>query len=836
MSGPGWTSDHPLIGRVLGGRYQVASFIREGGMAQVFCGAQPGEPRHVAIKVVHPELASDKEIVARFLREAKVASRLDHPNIVRTIDVGQDGELLYMVMELLLGDDLSARVKLKGSFHEQRAVEIVIDMLEALHYAHQQGVVHRDIKPENVILCRQPASPTVETVKVLDFGIAKILDERPDAALPIEAPTSVRSVLTRVGTWVGTPAYMSPEQGRAEPVDHRSDIYSAAVLLYELLCGRPPFEGETPLQIVARHVHEAPPPLHPFNPNVHPILEGLVLRALEKDPAGRPATAHEMAVELRALLPELGLESSQRWVVSEAPQSIANNGPSSGPVVDLTLPSTRSAEIVTSAPTQSSRGHEAPISSPSVQTLRQMKSTLVLDPGAVSRALDAAAAQRATPTSKPKTGPHPLIGRRLGEHFQVASFVREGGMAQVFSGVSNKDPHHIAIKIVHPELARDPKVVARFLREARVAGRLHHPNIIRIIAVGQERELLYMVMELLFGDDLSARIKQKGAFTQERAVQIASELCGALQYAHQQGVIHRDIKPENIMLCRQPDSPTQEMVKVLDFGIATVLDDASQHVPVDAPTAVRSVLTRVGGLVGTPTYVSPEQGRAEAVDHRSDIYSLGVLLYELLCGRPPFVGETALQIVARHVHEQPPRPSSLVAIPSELEGLLLQTLAKDPAQRPQTAGELGRALDDIARRLAGHTVGPTQRSHRAPALLTAPPQATSPYASVAPSPATHLPAPSPAPKLANVKSTQPINPTDTEAIRRKAAEAIARQRQQSQPAPQHSASYALAAPTASAQLDARVNKLARAVMILGALLVITLTVVGVLVAILLAEK
>ena len=124
MSGPGWHADHPLIGRVLGGKYQVTSFIREGGMAQVFCGAQPGEPHHVAIKVVHPELATDGEIVARFLREANVASRLDHPNIVRTIDVGQDGDLLYMVMELLLGDDLSARVKLKGSFHEQRAVEI----------------------------------------------------------------------------------------------------------------------------------------------------------------------------------------------------------------------------------------------------------------------------------------------------------------------------------------------------------------------------------------------------------------------------------------------------------------------------------------------------------------------------------------------------------------------------------------------------------------------------------------------------------------------------------------------------------------------------------------
>ncbi len=887
MSGPGWHADHPLIGRVLGGRFQVASFIREGGMAQVFCGAQPGEPRHVAIKVVHPELVTDREIVARFLREAKVASRLDHPNIVRTIDVGQDGDLLYMVMELLLGDDLSARVKLKGSFHEQRSVEIVIDMLEALHYAHQKGVVHRDIKPENVVLCRQPQSPTVETVKVLDFGIAKVLDDTSGAALPTEAPTSVRSVLTRVGTWVGTPAYMSPEQGRADPVDHRSDIYSAAVLLYELLCGRPPFEGETPLQIVARHVHEPPPPLHPWNPNVHPILEGLVLRALDKDPAARPATAHEMAAELRSLLPELGLESSQRWSTSEAPSAAHSAGPSSAPMVDLSTdvavrsnaPSSASMQVGVNAPAPPSAGP------PSVQALRQMKTTLALDAASVATALEAATAQRSDPTSKPRTGPHPLIGRILGERFQVASFVREGGMAQVFCGLSDQEPHHVAIKVVHPELARDPQIVARFLREAQIASRLNHPNIIRIVAVGEDRDLLYMVMELLFGDDLSARIKQKGTFTQERAVQIASELCSALHYAHQHGVIHRDIKPENIMLCRQPDSPAQEVVKVLDFGIAKVLDDTKGHTfPVEAPTAVRSVLTRVGALVGTPTYVSPEQGRAEVVDHRSDIYSVGVLLYELLCGRPPFEGETALQIVARHVHDKPPPPSSLVTIPSELEQLLLQTLAKDPAHRPQTAADLGYALEDVARRLAGQGVGPTQRSQRDPLVAVSVPTqpirlpvqtpAAPPRPSPSPPPrpdATPLAAPRPPtpphssttdPKpLAEVKRTLPISGVEADAIRRAAADAIARQRAQQAQAPPppiaQSASYALSdlsprPPTSPppqalpspipvlangpSSADLRVNKLVRVVMILGALLVVTLTVVGVLVALVLSKR
>jgi serine/threonine protein kinase len=666
-----WTPDHPLLGRVLESRFQIASFIREGGMAQVFCATQNAEPRHVAVKVMHPELAEDREIVSRFVREAHVAARLSHPNIVQIVHVGEDRELLYMVMELLFGDDLSARVKLRGSFGEERSVEIIIDVCNALDHAHGQGVIHRDIKPENIMLSRNPEAPEIEIVKVLDFGIAKVLDARPDLELPDEAPTNVRSVLTRVGTWVGTPAYMSPEQGRAEQVDHRSDLYSTGVLLYELVAGRPPFEGQTPLQIVARHVQEPPPPPSRFAP-VNAELERIIMRALEKDPARRHQSAAELSDALSAVLPELGATSSARWsgrtlsvdgLEDEAPTGVAKAQEPAKAGFRAVDAVTESVSPVATAPTLSSR-------------------------------------------LAPPRRSHPLIGRILKERYQVASFVREGTMAQVFCGLSEVEPKHVAIKVVLPELANDRSIVSRFLQEGRLASRLIHPNIVRIIDVGEDDDLLFMVMELLLGDDLSARIKQRGSFNQLEAIGIVTEVCRALDHAHSQNVVHRDIKPENIMLCRQPDSPEREVTKVLDFGIAKVLDAKPEaSLPKEASTSVRSVLTRVGALVGTPAYMSPEQGRAEPADHRSDLYSTGVLLYELLVGKPPFEGETPLQIIARHVQEPPRPPSELGPVSKPLEAIVLRALAKRREDRFKNAKEMIDALGAVQAELIRTTGG-----------------------------------------------------------------------------------------------------------------------------------
>jgi serine/threonine-protein kinase len=309
-------ADTSLIGTTLAGRFRISGVIGEGGMATVYRGVQDKEPKQVAIKIMNPELAKETRFVKRFRREAKAAAMLKHPNMVSILEFGVDQGLVYLAMELLEGYDLAMLLHREQKVPELRAIQIAIQVCRALSAAHEQNIVHRDLKPDNIMLIRLPAgvplpipgmSPT-DFVKVLDFGIAKILDA--DEAAPIDPRadpassqfTSERTALTRVGTIVGTPAYMAPEQGRAEQVDPRTDLYAVGVLIYELVTGRVPFTGETPMQVVMRHVNEPPRPPSDFH-KIRPELEKIIMRALAKWPAQRQQSAEEMAFELLALLP-----------------------------------------------------------------------------------------------------------------------------------------------------------------------------------------------------------------------------------------------------------------------------------------------------------------------------------------------------------------------------------------------------------------------------------------------------------------------------------------------------------------------------------------------------
>ncbi len=301
-------TDSALIGQTIAGRFKITGFIGEGAMATVYRGVQDAEPRDVAVKIMHQHLARDATFTGRFKREAKAASLLKHPNTVQIVDYGEDHGRFYIAMELISGQDLFEMLVLERRFDEERATRIVAQVCDALTSAHARGIIHRDLKPENVMVIPDQHLPGRELVKVLDFGIAKVLERDKTTRGPDsdDAPSSlVASALTTVGVVVGTPAYMSPEQCRAEPVDARADVYSCGILLYQLICGRTPFTGDSPIEIAINQVRQPPDPPSSVIPGINPTLEQIILKALEKWPAQRQQSAAEMRDELLAVLPQL---------------------------------------------------------------------------------------------------------------------------------------------------------------------------------------------------------------------------------------------------------------------------------------------------------------------------------------------------------------------------------------------------------------------------------------------------------------------------------------------------------------------------------------------------
>ena len=279
----GGMSDAPEMwgngGLVGDGRYRLTHRLGRGGMAEVFAAEDVRLGRTVAVKLLRADLAEDPVSKARFTREAQSVAGLNHHAVVAVYDSGEDvvghGVVPYIVMEIVEGHtirDLLINAEAPGP---EQALIIVSGVLEALAYSHQHGIVHRDIKPANVIITHSGA------VKVMDFGIARALH-------------GAQSTMTQTGMVMGTPQYLSPEQALGKAVDHRSDLYATGCLLYELLALRPPFTGETPLSVVYQHVQDIPMPPSEVSGEVPPELDGLVMRALAKDPDDRFQTAEEM--------------------------------------------------------------------------------------------------------------------------------------------------------------------------------------------------------------------------------------------------------------------------------------------------------------------------------------------------------------------------------------------------------------------------------------------------------------------------------------------------------------------------------------------------------------
>ena len=279
----------------------------------------------------------------------------------------------------------------------------------------------------------------------------------------------------------------------------------------------------------------------------------------------------------------------------------------------------------------------------------------------------------------------------LGERYEIGGVLGRGGMAEVHRGRDLRLGREVAVKVLRHDLARDPSFQVRFRREAQASASLNHPAIVAVYDTGEDRTTTgatpYIVMEYVEGETLRDVLRREGHLSPERAMALSADICGALDFSHRNGIVHRDVKPGNVMIT------PQGTVKVMDFGIARAVSDSA------------ATMTSTAAVIGTAQYLSPEQARGEGVDARSDVYSMGCMLFELVTGAPPFTGDSPVAVAYQHVREDPRLPSSInPGIPPELDAIVLKAMSKNPANRYQSAAEM---RNDLLRALAGQRVEAT---------------------------------------------------------------------------------------------------------------------------------
>src|SRR5919198_212937 len=278
--------------------------------------------------------------------------------------------------------------------------------------------------------------------------------------------------------------------------------------------------------------------------------------------------------------------------------------------------------------------------------------------------------------------------RLLSNRYELGETLGYGGMSEAHRGKDVRLGRDVAVKVLRADLARDPQFQERFRREAQNAAALNHPAIVAVYDTGETRTsygpLPYIVMEYVDGRTLRDIVKTEGPLPGQRAMEIMADVCAALDFSHRHGIVHRDVKPANVMITRNG------AVKVMDFGIARAVHDG------------QAAMTQTAAVIGTAQYLSPEQARGEAVDARSDVYAAGCVLFELLVGHPPFVGDSPVSVAYQHVREDPRAPSEInPEISPDVDAVVLKALAKNPANRYQSAGEM-RA--DLLRAASGRPV------------------------------------------------------------------------------------------------------------------------------------
>ncbi|MBK6530909.1 MAG: protein kinase [Deltaproteobacteria bacterium] len=610
------------------GRYLLLGTIARGGMGEIhlaLAGSIAHAQKLCVVKTIRAEFTGEDNLVARFLDEGRVLCALQHPNIGQVMEVAIEQGVPFLAMEYVGGTDLAELIDAGRGSRRYPPLDVVLSclaaVLDGMAYAHRaQGL---DGTPFHLV--HRDLSPENMRaswdgdVKVLDFGTALAVG---------------RSAQTVHGGIFGKPGYMSPEQARREPLDPRTDLYAIGVVAWELLTLRDwmTLDIVDHLRALADGSHRPAAP-STMRPDVPASLDRWVACMTAFDPAQRFADATTARRALLDLAQAEGLRID-REVISEGLRAM--------------LPGAQEAESERNrrwiAEARSQRGTTA-----DPPRLRQQVNTEPLAP------------------RDPRVLP--------GTPYRLGAQIGAGGMGEVYAAEHMDLGRPVALKVLSPALSSDPSLVQRFRLEARAIAALSHPNLVHVYDLGTTDDgRLFFAMERLRGESLRARLEraktsEQGRLPSAECVRIGTAVARALAAAHAVGVVHRDIKPENIFLTEDG------AVKVLDFGVAKTSNAAILG-------GTDANVTRAGELFGSPAYMAPEQARGREVDARTDLYSLGAVLFECATGSQLFQDASMVELLARHMAQEPDSPAAALPPRTSPRAWRPSSSAASPRTRP----------------------------------------------------------------------------------------------------------------------------------------------------------
>ncbi|MCM8541784.1 MAG: serine/threonine protein kinase [Lentisphaeraceae bacterium] len=621
------------VGDTIAERYLLKEKTGEDEFGFRFLGEDNENQNPVMVKIMAPRMHTDEQAKARFLREIELLSKIRHQSIVSVLEAGEEDGTYYIVSEFEEGINLSTYLENQGRVDEKEAIHLIMPAVEALKYTW-----------DNQQLVHRDLKPSKifitddNLVKLFDLGLAKSTDDTME--------------LTGAGFTVGTPDYMSPEQASGEELDFRSDMYSLGIILYQIVVGAKPFEG-TGMEVLNMQLTEMPVPANEANSRVSSRCATLIDKMIQKSRDERFQSWSELIDAMHLLLDTTVMESDlQIFDVNELTVADDMGDGDDEP----------SFESLTS-------DDDGAFGSPGINA-----SGIIMEEDVADNAYDIDEERPAVDEIEP--------GTIIGNGFEIDRKIGDGSMGEIYLAFSEEHDSLVQIKILPAHMTDDTEKVERFLQEIKITSSLAHPNLLSVIEAGEDNGRYYLVTQYEEGISYHDYIGRYGPLHEKDALKFLIQIAEVLNYAwKEKKLLHREVKPENILI--KEDS---KEAKLTDFGVAKPMSDEALN------------LTGMGFTIGTPDYMSPEQVRGdEDLDSRSDMYALGLVLYESLAKRKTFESDNVMALMNKQMVEAH-KPITKVnpKVSSHCSDLVDRLLCKNRDGRFESWDELIRVFRKVA--------------------------------------------------------------------------------------------------------------------------------------------